>query len=263
MTKINLKISLLFLLVTCSSILFAQSQRELKVMTFNLRFGELSSLEQMAEYIKTEQPDLVALQECDWKTIRQRAPQQAGKAFVNELAYHTGLFGLYGKAIDYGTGYYGVGLLSKYPIIKSERVFLPNPAPQKEQRVMLIAEIELPDKSVLTFISTHLEVSSAKTREAQIKFITEKIKSIHSPIILAGDFNAIPTSEEINKGFPDWFNATDTVYTYSTSKPEIKIDYIFGYPKQHFDLISTKVDTVCKLSDHFPVSAIINIHSKK
>ncbi|MEA4936346.1 MAG: endonuclease/exonuclease/phosphatase family protein [Paludibacter sp.] len=263
MTKINLKISLLFLLITFSSVLFAQSQKELKVMTFNLRFGELSSLEQMAEYIKGQQPDLVALQECDWKTIRQRAPKQAGKAFVNELAYHTGLFGLYGKAIDYGTGYYGVGILSKYPIIKSERIFLPNPAPQKEQRVMLIAEIEMPDKSVLTFISTHLEVSSAKTREEQIKFINEKIRSIKTPILLAGDFNAIPTSEEISKGFPGWFNATDTSYTYSSTKPEIKIDYIFGYPKKYFSLISTKVDTSCQLSDHFPVNSVISISSNK
>ncbi|MDO9633677.1 MAG: endonuclease/exonuclease/phosphatase family protein [Paludibacter sp.] len=245
-----------------SAALFAQTT-ELNVMAFNLRFGEHASLEQMAEYISSQKPDLVALQECDWKTNRERAPQQAGKAFVNELAYHTAMFGIYGKAIDYRGGYYGVGILSKYPIIKSERLLLPNPNPRNEQRVMLIAEIELADKSIITFISTHLEVSSEIARKAQIAFINEKIKEIKTPIILAGDLNAIPTSEEIKTGFQNWFNATDTVYTYSTIEPKIKIDYIYGYPKELFSLVRTAVDTDCKLSDHFPVSSVIRMKKNK
>lgn len=248
----------LALTIACCAVLSAQTT-ELNVMTFNLRFGELASLEEMASYISAQQPDIVALQECDWKTNRERAPKQAGKAFVNELAYHTGLFGIYGKAIDYRGGYYGIGILSKYPIIKSERVLLPNPNPKNEQRAMLIAEIEMPDQSVLTFISTHLEVSSAAARKAQINFINERIKQIKTPIILAGDLNAIPTSEEIQQGFAKWFNATDTVLTYSTMKPEIKIDYIYGYPKEKFSLVKTAVDTDCKLSDHFPVSSVIRM----
>ena len=261
MKKMKFKSFLLALAIAFSTALLAQTT-ELNIMTFNLRFGELASLEQMAEYISSQQPDIVALQECDWKTNRERAPQQAGKAFVNELAYHTGMFGIYGKAIDYRGGYYGVGILSKYPVIKSERVFLPNPNPRNEQRVLLIAEIELPDKSVLTFISTHLEVSSQVARQAQINFINERIKEIKTPIILAGDLNAIPTSEEIKTGFSHWFNATDTVYTYSTMKPKIKIDYIYGYPKELFSLVRTAVDTDCKLSDHFPVSSVIRMKKK-
>ncbi|MCK9508466.1 MAG: endonuclease/exonuclease/phosphatase family protein [Pigmentiphaga sp.] len=231
----------------------------LKVMTYNLRFGEMASLEEMAVYIKDRNPDIVALQECDWKTNRERALHQNGKAFVNELAYHTGMFGLYGKAIDYRDGYYGVGILSKYPIVKSERIFLPNPEPKTEQRILLIAEIELPNKSNITFISTHLEVSSVKVRKEQIAFINSKIKEINTAVILAGDLNATPDSKEIKKGFDTWFNATDTAYTFASYKPEIKIDYILGYPHEHFSLIQTAVDTTCTLSDHFPVSSIIQI----
>jgi endonuclease/exonuclease/phosphatase family metal-dependent hydrolase len=228
-------------------------------MTYNLRFGELGSLEDMAAFIKNEKADIVALQECDWKTNRERAPQQNGKAFVNELAYHTGMFGVYGKAIDYKDGYYGVGVLSRYPIIKSERILLPNPAPQKEQRVMLICDIELPDKSILTFISTHLEVSSADTRAAQISFINEKIKGIKHPVILAGDMNARPFDNEIVSGFSYLLNMTNTEYTYSSMNPEIKIDYIYGHPKEKMEMISTKVHVESKLSDHFPVSSKVKI----
>jgi endonuclease/exonuclease/phosphatase family metal-dependent hydrolase len=258
MNKMKFRGLLFALAIAYCSALNAQTT-ELNIMTFNLRFGELASMEQMAEYISSQQPDIVALQECDWKTNRERAPHQAGKAFVNELAYQTGMFGLYGKAIDYRGGYYGVGILSNYPVIKSERVFLPNPNPRNEQRVLLIAEIELPDKSVITFISTHLEVSSQIARQAQINFINERIKEIKTPIILAGDLNAIPTSEEIKTGFSHWFNATDTVYTFSTINPVKKIDYIYGYPKEMFSLVKTAVDTTCKLSDHYPVSSVIKM----
>lgn len=254
---------LLSVLLLSTVLLVTAQQTELRVMTYNLRFGELASLEDMAHYISSQQPDLVALQECDWKTNRTRAPRQAGKAFVNELAYHTGLFGVYGKAIDYAGGYYGVGILSKYPIIKSERIFLPNPEPKKEQRVLLVAEIELPDKSVITFLSTHLEVSSPEARLAQIEFINSRVKEIKTPVVLAGDLNAIPSSNEITKGFSHWFNATDTTPTYSTYKPEIKIDYIYGLPKEKFRLIHTKTDTSCTLSDHFPVLSVIKLINLK
>ena len=91
----------------------------LKIMSYNLRFGELATMKQIGEYIASEAPDIVALQECDWDTHRTRAPHQNGVKFVNELAYHSGMFGLYGKSIDYAGGYYGIGILSRYPILRS------------------------------------------------------------------------------------------------------------------------------------------------
>lgn len=252
------KLLILIFLCSFSNILLAQSSDTLKIMTYNLRFGQLASLEDFSTYIKGEAPDIVALQECDWKTARELAPQQAGKAFVNELAYHTGLFGLYGKAINFKNGYYGIGILSKYPIVRSERILLPNPD-RKEQRVMLVAELDMPDHSTLTFICTHLEVSSAKARKAQIQFINEKVKKIKTPVILAGDFNACPQEEEVKNGFDKWINATDTSCTFSTMKPETKIDYIYGYPKNSMKVISTRTDTNSKLSDHFPVCSKVII----
>ena len=152
-------------IITLISILFASAAvmsaaekgDTLKLMTYNLRFGELASMEQIADYISSQQPDIVALQECDWATNRTRAPHQNGVKFVNELAYHTGMFGIYGKSINYAGGYYGIGLLSRYPILRYERVLLPNDG-KTEQRSMLIADIELPDGQVITFVNTHLEV---------------------------------------------------------------------------------------------------------
>lgn len=111
----------IFVLLTVS--LYASEPLKIRVMTYNLRFGELASLEELAMHIKSFSPDFVALQEVDCNTQRERAPKQNGKNFISELAYYTGMFGLYGKTIDYKGGYYGIGILSRYPYISSQKTY--------------------------------------------------------------------------------------------------------------------------------------------
>src|SRR5699024_2854795 len=114
----------------------------LKILSYNLRFGELASLEELADFIKSEDPDLVALQEVDSRTFRERAPHQNDKDFTTELGYLIGMFSAYGKTIPYKKGYYGIALLSKYPLAKVERIYLPKTENGKEQRAILIAKVE-------------------------------------------------------------------------------------------------------------------------
>ncbi|MBC8125022.1 MAG: tetratricopeptide repeat protein [Candidatus Kapabacteria bacterium] len=66
----------------------------------------------IANVIKQEQPDLVALQEVDAYTTR------SGKALhqAEELGRLTGMKVYFAKAIDYGGGEYGVAILSKFPM---------------------------------------------------------------------------------------------------------------------------------------------------
>lgn len=254
-------------LVSFISILFAsvallsatEKGDTLKLMSYNLRFGELASMEQFAQYISSEQPDIVALQECDWATKRTRAPHQNGVRFVNELAYHTGMFGVYGKSINYAGGYYGIGLLSKYPILRFERVLLPNDG-KTEQRSILVADIELPGGKVITFVNTHLEVKTAKMRIEQVQFIKEYLKDCPNQLFLAGDMNAIPDTKEMEMLREEWNDLTNRVFTYHSSRPEIKIDYIYTKPAENVELLSTEVKEDVKLSDHFPVISTIVLH---
>lgn len=250
-------ISILFASVVSMSA--AEKGDTLRLMTYNLRFGELASMEQLAEYISSQQPDIVALQECDWATNRTRAPHQNGVKFVNELAYHTGMFGLYGKSINYAGGYYGIGLLSRYPILRFERVLLPNDG-KTEQRSMLIADIELPNGEVITFVNTHLEVKTPQMRIEQVQFINDYLKDCPNQLFLAGDMNAIPDTEEMQLLRQNWTDLTNRVYTYSTSNPQIKIDYIYAKPGEDVDLLETKVCEDVSLSDHFPVISTIVLH---
>ncbi len=251
------RISSLLLLGLVCCLSFA-GERQLKVMSYNLRFGELASMEELGRYILSESPDIVALQELDWATYRELAPHQHGVKFINELADATGMFGLYGKAIDYKKGYYGVGILSRYPIVRSERILLPNPG-NHEQRIMLVADIELPEGEIVTFVSTHLAVETAGARMAQVRFIIRELKG-RGHYILAGDMNAEPDSPEMQYLGKYWKNLTNDDLTYSSSRPEIKIDYIFGRPAKDFKLESTMVVGETKLSDHFPIISNITVY---
>ena len=159
-----LKIHLTVLLLLILGNAYAQDTLRVKVMTYNLRFGELADLKDLAAHIKSFNPDFVALQEVDSKTNRERTPHQRGKDFISELAYYSGMFGIYGKSIEYKGGYYGIGILSKYPYIGIRKTLLPQLGEVYEQRVLLEGIFEM-GKDTIIFASTHLDAKLAKTRE--------------------------------------------------------------------------------------------------
>lgn len=252
--------SIIGILFASAAVLSAAEKGDtLKIMCYNLRFGELASMEQIAEYISSEQPDIVAVQECDWDSYRSKTPHQHGVKFINVLAYHTGMFGVYAKAINHAGGYYGNGLLSKYPILKYERVLLPNDG-KSEQRNMLVADIELPDGKIITFVNTHLEVKKSEMRVEQVNFINDYLKDCPNQIFLAGDMNALPDTEEMELLRKDWKDLTNDEFTFHSKHPEIKIDYIYTKPMDKVDLIEAKVCNDVILSDHFPLISTIILH---
>jgi len=229
----------------------AQTALPFRVMTYNLRFGELASLESLAAYIRKINPDIVALQEVDSKTNRELAPLQNGKDFISTLAFYTGLFGIYGKTIEFSNGYYGIGILSKYPIIASERVMLPNPDPRGEDRALLISTIDLPDNRQLIFACTHLDLTADK-RKVEMTAIKDHFKNKKGIYILAGDFNTTPLEGEVAKYLPNWKDALPLEFTFPAKNPEEKIDYILYDNPQKVKVVDAFVDRSSKLSDHLP-----------
>lgn len=234
------------------------SNVQLKVLSYNLRFGELASLEELAAFIKSMDPDIVALQEVDYMTHRPAAPHQNGKDFITELGYRTGMLTAYAKTIPYSGGYYGVGILSKYPFISTRKVMLPMPNGAKEQRALLIADVELNNGNIFTFVTAHLDYPNSEVRQAQVSDLNETLLKNPFPVILAGDFNAKPSSVEIREGMSQWLQACNPDFTIPSKTPEAKIDYIFCYPKKAFQVLQSTTPKV-QLSDHLPVSAVINL----
>ena len=255
----TLKYFLAFFFAVMPFSFFAQKSVQLKVMTYNLRFGELASIKEIADFIVTCEPDFVALQELDCMTKRKRTPHQHNVNFVTELGYYTKMFPLYGKTISYAGGFYGIGMLTKFPYINVQKVILPNQKEGHEARALLMAEIELTSGDTIIVASTHLDYTSMASRAKQLEIITQILKEKHFPIILGGDFNATPDAMEIRTYFEDWQPLSiNSQLTSPAKEPKKKIDYLFGYPRKNWKLISSKV-LKTSLSDHLPIFSEIEL----
>ena len=231
----------------------------IKVMTFNLHAGHDASLEQIGLFIKQYQPDFVALQEVDQNTHRANCPHQNGRDFITELAYYSGMQGLFGPTIEFSGGHYGIGLLTRHQFVEVHNIKLPHPVERMEQRGLLEGTFILPDGDTITMACTHLEAFDSVSRAAQAPFILDHFTGSPYPVILAGDFNASPDDDVVRQLTNEWLDTTGSDFTFSVSNPHEKIDYILARPKQAWRTIDSQVIPV-KLSDHYPVIATLVIH---
>ena len=247
------------LLIFVSFALSAQDAPvRLKILCYNIRFGELASLEELAAFITEQNPDVVALQEMDCRTFRDRTPKQHGKDFITELGFRTGMLTAYGKTIPYAGGYYGIGILSKYPLASVERIYLPKTENGKEQRAVLVADVEYREGRYFTFACTHLDYTNTEERQIQVKKLNEVLLTKTNAVIIAGDFNARPNSIEIEDGMSAWKMLCKPDPTIPADAPRNKIDYIFCYPKDKWKSVDATTYQV-QLSDHLPISAVVEL----
>lgn len=229
----------------------AQDTLKLRVMTFNLRFGERATNEQIASLIKRYNPDFVALQEINVMTERVATPHQNGRNMLSEIAAATGMFGFYAKTIDFAGGYYGIGILSKYPPIRAEKTMLPNPK-NSEQRALAEGLFEIKGDTIV-FASTHLDHTDEQAREIQAKTIAGHFNSYKYPIILGGDFNTGKKSGVIATfSKSGWKEMTGEAPTFPAQNPVKKLDYILTYPSGNWKTTEPAV-VKTDLSDHLPV----------
>lgn len=226
----------------------------LKIMTYNLRFGEKASLEELAEAIRAQRPDLVALQEIDCRTRRPGVERQHDKDFVTELGLRTGMFPLYGKTIPHAGGWYGIGILTAGPYISVQKLMLPQASATEEPRALLLATIEAGGDTIV-FASTHLSLS-AQSRRMQAEFIAREIGSLRFPALLGGDFNAGPNAPEIETMTRTGKMLCDRQPTFPADGPEIRLDYLFGFPAGKWRRESTRV-VPSEFSDHRAVVSVV------
>ncbi len=251
-----MKNSILFLLfayhhLVCLTQPLSDSNPEVRVLTFNILHGATTQgdfdLDVIANVIKTTDPDLVALQEVDFKTNRARKLD-----LVTELGWRTKMAPIFGRAMKFDGGEYGEGILSKYSFVSSRNVGLPH-APGNEPRAALEIITVLPSGDTIAFVGTHLEHQDLKDRISQANKINEVFPINTYPTILAGDLNAVPGSAPINILEKIWtpsYDVENPAPTYPSKDPRIKIDYVMFYPKKRWNVIETKVIEDSIASDH-------------
>jgi endonuclease/exonuclease/phosphatase family metal-dependent hydrolase len=241
-----------------SIIVFAVAQTansaELRIMTYNVHHcegvdGKLD-IERIAKIIKDQNCDLVALQEIDRNTSRSKHVDQ-----LETLAELTGMKPFFGKAIAYGGGEYGVGVLSKLPIVAHKTWPLPTQG-KREQRVALELVVQPADSEAFIFVCTHLDHSSGENdREKQTASLRKLFGNGPRQAILAGDFNATAARPEMATLLEKWtdVDAAKLTPTIPVSKPTLKIDYIFIQSDSPWKVVSSQVLSEPVASDHLPL----------
>lgn len=224
------------------------AQTSFRILDFNVRMsGQMVNynVKPFADFIKAHNPDFVVLQEVDYNTERN------GKNdFTTQLASELGMFSVFGKAITYLSGEYGVAILSKYPfLVTSNNPLIVSGA--KEDRTVLYADVILPsNKQLVRIASTHLDHSTAEVRSSMVSRLNSYIANSIVPTILAGDYNAKPDEDCIVSGMKTlWQRICNNQATYPAN-PTSKIDYIFGYPNGKWTVKHFEVITNTDISDH-------------
>lgn len=236
----------------------------LKVMSYNVHHAnppskpDMIDIDAIANVIKRESPDLVALQEIDVKINRSGRVNQI-KEIAAKAGYHSFHFS---KAIDYDGGDYGVAILSRYPLTEMQTHRLPtDESTNGEHRVLSLATVTLPDGKKIKFGSTHLDAQTKPTNRllqaAEINGITS---GIMLPLIIAGDFNAVENSDVmqiIKSKFT--LTCTNCAPTIPEVNPAKSIDFIGFQPAGAFRVISHRVVAEPYASDHLPVVAVLRM----
>ena len=152
------------------------------------------NLEKSGEVIKGIAPAVCGLNEVDVLTERSGKVDQV--AFYKE---YLGMNGAFGKAIDHQGGEYGNAFLTRYPILDSEVVDIPDVVDKKHghHRTILKVRVDV-DGKIITFLQVHSGLTEDEKSNCVDK-LCELIDSADTPIVLMGDFNMEPDFPALSK----------------------------------------------------------------
>lgn len=248
----------------------------LKVATYNIgkneASGDVKDFTALNKAIQLIDADVITVTEIDNKTQRSGGIDQLAElAKANHLNY------AFGKALDFDGGEYGVGVLSKYKIDKTQ--VIPLPSDKAEQRVVLLAQISKPDfETPIIVMATHLDWQKDPTvRLAQVRRLLDvsigdapsQFKDIASAIkILAGDFNSTENEQPITELKYFWnlvAQEREDNRTWPAVNPALDLDHIFTFKGQKWVVRKFAVPQNSSdfqwsaASDHLPVVAELEL----
>ncbi|MBR4887988.1 MAG: endonuclease/exonuclease/phosphatase family protein [Clostridia bacterium] len=249
----------------------------MKITTYNLRCvydkdGANSFIHRVGmiyDKIKAEQPDVIAFQEVvpqELEVLEKLLTEYSWVGQARDTDYDgEGLFTAVRKETCQLLGFETIWL-SPTPYLPGSRYAHQSDCP----RICVQALVRhKQSKTVLRVFNLHLDHISAEARVAGIQAALDFTESYHSrdghPVVILGDFNALPEEESIticnnHPGIQDvTANIAGTFHNFGRRTPPPKIDYIYMS-----DVLAEKVQQVqtwedekngIYLSDHYPVCA--------
>lgn len=259
-----------------------------KIITYNIAHGrglagknrDIKSkqevearLDEIAEFLRNENPDIVVLNEVDvsanWSYRVDFMARLSGRSGLTNYAY--GL--TYHVKLPFCHVVTANGLLSRFPITRgrnhrlgSSRTLLYATLGGKR---LLETQLEVGGQ-IVTVFAVHLEAYNVARRQAQMAALIELCRAQTGPFLLVGDFNAVPLGHpragvtNTGESTIDDLLATGLVhtvlpekgatqgFTFRSDKPDRTLDYVFA--SRHFRFTHYEVVAVLH-SDHRPVIA--------
>lgn len=247
----------------------APVRTELRLMSYNVHGcsgmdGRVSP-RRVARAIRAEMPDVVALQELDLGRRRSRAEDQAAI-----IARELGLHAAFCPTVTRGEEHYGHALLSRFPIEIVKRARLPHDPKSwwQEPRSAMWVRLSVGGQAV-NVITTHLGLGPyERVLQVQALLGEEWIGSIpaNEPVILCGDFNAMPGSAPYRLTAAKLRDVQAVsrdhrpLATFSSMQPLVRLDHIFMSP--HLERVRVRVvrnDLTRIASDHLPLVADLRV----
>ena len=227
---------------------FFERSRQVLIMSYNVQhcagMDKKVDYDRTAEVIRKQQPDIVALQELDSMTARSKQHDQLG-----ELANHTSYYPVFGSAIDFDGGKYGVGILTHERPLSTKRI----PLPGEEPRVLLVVELQN-----YVIACTHLDLKE-EHRLASVPLIVAEAQHWQKPFILAGDWNDTLDSKLLNEITGYFTLNSGTKATFPADKPRECLDYIASFKERPATTLEYDVMDEASASDHRPVIVCLRL----
>ena len=157
---------------------------ELKIGSYNIANGREvgHDLSVLGNDIKEQGLDIVGIQEID-----QFANRSGNQDTIKILSESSGLeYYTFFRAIHHDGGEYGLGILSRYPIVSKARKLLDSKG--KEQRIFCKAVIDI-DGEQINFFVTHLSYEDMTLNAEQAATVVKELRETDGNFILTGDFN--------------------------------------------------------------------------
>lgn len=269
----------------------SKSQNTIRILQYNVmgqEFVENSriknnsfSLEKSLSFIKESNADVITFQEY---STRLKNTNSSIPVF-DSLGYPYHYFAVTGSMSK--IKYDGVAIFSKFPIVDKGTILLSSFDPaqdmiyadvKKDGEIFRIFSIHLQSiaigeshytyeneseygrKSAALIVNRPIAGKIKRTYEIhyqQSRMVREKINQSPHPVILGGDFNAVPSSYTyftIKGNLQDAFLKKGTFIgkTFRYISPTLRIDYILADPD--FKVSQFTIPRI-KFSDHFPVIA--------
>lgn len=225
----------------------------LKMLTFNIKGGRVGGIGKVFNYLKNSGADVILLQEYGSQYQVSGYDFGVGNYEIVALNCKTKILEQ-GKIATSGNGnsfYADIEINGKR--IRFINLYL-SPFSFEKQKVKPSEDLEQ-NENKLRYILGKL-VPTFKNHQAEVQDLQNAVSASPYPVILAGDFNAVPNSYEyyhLLKNLKDVFVEVGrgSATSFHDYKFPIRIDHVFC--SQSIQTVAYRVDRSAKLSDHFPV----------